>query len=453
MSYDVATEGCTNIKFSSRPLGFTVGYYEGHTYVHKLGKLGKKLGVPLHSEVRLIECSTKDLRRDVTNYSFDAVVNLLQTQPLPFDITFQGNVKETEPPIPLQLKKHSRYFKNFLDCVPQQYEFFDPNCITMLFFLLHGLAMTLSAENKTLEECLNKSEDKCALLVDWIYSLQVPSSKSNPECLNVGFVTGPWMGYPFDPSGTRIPENTTYLRTHLTGTCNALLCLKLLGDDFSRVDRKGIIAGLKHHQQPSGNFQYIVGTPECSQVAADARFIYCACVICHLLDDFSGIDKEKTIELLFSCQNYDGGFGLRPRLESHGGATFCCVASLTLCGALKRMPAKKKDYLIRWCIMRQGTGYEGRPYKPEDSCYSLWLGATLKLFGVYELTARQENRAFNLACQSGFGGLSKVPNSFPDFMHAYLGLCGLCLMDWPGDNLPELDPLLIIPLLPSKSES
>jgi len=445
MPYDVSTEGCTNIKFSSRPLGFTVGYYEGQTYVYNVGKQGKKLGVPLHSVVHLIQCKKKKLRRDVTNYSFDAVVNLLQAQPLPFEITFRGHVKDSERPTAFLLKKHFRYFKNFIECVPQQFEFFDPNCVTMVFFLLHGLAMTASVSKKTLRDCLNrKSEDTIASLVDWIYSLQVPSSKNNPDCLNVGFMTGPWMGYPFDPSGTRIPEPTRYLRTHLTGTCNSLLCLKLLGDDFSRVDRKGVIAGLKHHQQPNGSFQYIVGL-----AASDARFVYCACVICNLLDDFSGIDKEKMIEWLYSCQNYDGGFGLNPGLESHGGATYCCVASLGLCGALDRMTPRKKEYLIRWCMMRQGTGYEGRPNKPEDSCYSFWLGSTLKLFGVFELTARQENRAFNLACQSGFGGLSKLPNSFPDCMHAYLGLCGLCLINWPGDNLPKLDPLLIIPRLPS----
>merc|ERR1719334_1006427 len=105
MSYDVATEGCTNIKFSSRPLGFTVGYYEGQTYVHKVGKQGKKLGVPLHSVVHLIQCKKKKLRREVTNYSFDAVVNLLQTQPLPFEITFRGHIKDSERPTALLIKK------------------------------------------------------------------------------------------------------------------------------------------------------------------------------------------------------------------------------------------------------------------------------------------------------------------------------------------------------------
>ena len=40
---------------------------------------------------------------------------------------------------------------------------------------------------------------------------------------------------------------------------------------------------------------------------------------------------------------------------------------------------KKKDRLIQWCLNRQTTGFNGRVNKPWDTCYSFWIGATLKV--------------------------------------------------------------------------
>lgn len=37
-------------------------------------------------------------------------------------------------------------------------------------------------------------------------------------------------------------------------------------------------------------------------------------------------------KFILTCQNPDGGFGLRPYLESHSGATYCAVASLKMLG-------------------------------------------------------------------------------------------------------------------------
>lgn len=40
---------------------------------------------------------------------------------------------------------------------------------------------------------------------------------------------------------------------------------------------------------------------------------------------------------------------------------------------------KELTRIKRWCIMRQQSGYHGRPNKPVDTCYSFWVGATLKV--------------------------------------------------------------------------
>lgn len=40
----------------------------------------------------------------------------------------------------------------------------------------------------------------------------------------------------------------------------------------------------------------------------------------------------------------------------------------------------QNDNLKAWCLNRQTTGFNGRINKPSDSCYSFWIGSTLKVF-------------------------------------------------------------------------
>ena len=112
--------------------------------------------------------------------------------------------------------------------------------------------------------------------------------------------------------GPLLPLNT-YDQPHLTMTYTALLNLLLLNDNLSKVRAKEIISSLKTLQQPNGSFSPFVGSHE-----NDMRFIYCACCISFILNDFSGIDIKKSIEYIKKSQNYDGGFGTAPNHESHG---------------------------------------------------------------------------------------------------------------------------------------
>ena len=63
-----------------------------------------------------------------------------------------------------------------------------------------------------------------------------------------------------------------------------------------------------------------------------------------------------------------------------GGSTFCGVASLVLMGRLETTfsPLERRG-LQRWCLRRQQTGFQGRPNKPVDTCYSFWIGASLEV--------------------------------------------------------------------------
>lgn len=37
------------------------------------------------------------------------------------------------------------------------------------------------------------------------------------------------------------------------------------------------------------------------------------------------------------------------------------------------------EQIKKWCLFRQKSGFQGRPNKPVDTCYSFWLGASLEV--------------------------------------------------------------------------
>lgn len=80
-----------------------------------------------------------------------------------------------------------------------------------------------------------------------------------------------------------------------------------------------------------------------------------------------------------AIKTYEGAFGQNQDAEAHGGSTFCAVASLHLMNKLNDLGQEKLDRLTQWCINRQTTGFSGRVNKPWDTCYSFWIGATLKV--------------------------------------------------------------------------
>jgi len=90
----------------------------------------------------------------------------------------------------------------------------------------------------------------------------------------------------------------------------------------------------------------------------DLRFVYCAAAICSMLNDWTGMDKLKAKEYILNCQSYDGGFGMVPGSESHGGGTFCAVAALHLMGFVQaELASNLRDsasidirMLLEWCL-------------------------------------------------------------------------------------------------------
>merc|ERR1712192_80033 len=161
----------------------------------------------------------------------------------------------------------------------------------------------------------------------------------------------------------------------------------------------------------------------------DIRFVYCACAISFFLNDWSGIDVDKAEAYILSSRGYDMAFSHGPGLESHGGSTYCAISALLLMGRLDKL--SHRNQLIEWLLRRQVSGFHGRPQKDADTCYSFWVGATLKILNdSLSYCDAAQVHDFAIVCQNKrIGGFSKVPNVFPDVLHSYMCLCGLSLLE------------------------
>lgn len=291
--------------------------------------------------------------------------------------------------------------------------------MTIAFFAISGLDMmnALSAIDAEKKE-----------IIEWIYSLQVLPKTGDDNFDHCGFRGCSTLGNVFDSEKAR-EQPIPYDGGHVAMTYTALATLLILGDDLSRVNKKTVLAGLKHQQLPDGSFRPVSEPSE-----NDMRFVYCASCICYILDDWSGMDTEKAAHYIKRSVTYEGAIGQGPYLEAHGGSTFCGVASLVLMQKLDSMfSAKELKKLRHWCVSRQLSGFQGRPNKPVDTCYSFWVGATLELLGAYRFVNSECNKAFLMDTQQPItGGFSKWPSHSPDALHAYFGVCGLSLMGEPG---------------------
>lgn len=332
----------------------------------------------------------------------------------------------------LSLKRHVRFFKMCLQALPSSYSSLDTSRLTVAFFALSGLDVLNSLD-------VIESEKKD--IINWIYSLQVlPDPDNTDESLSrCGFRGSSTIGLTFNPSEKDTATFHPYDWGHVAMTYTGLASLLILGDDLSRVNMPAIVAGLKALQLEDGSFSALENGSE-----NDMRFVYCACCISYMLQDWSGINKDKAVLFIQNSLTHDFGIGQGPGQECHGGTTFCGIASLVLLDRLESaFTQKQMDGIKKWCLFRQQTGFNGRPNKKTDTCYSFWVGSTLKLLKVFNLIDFRWNRNYILSTEdTGMGGFAKWPDFHPDALHAYLGLCGLSMMGEEG--LAPIHPALNI---------
>lgn len=169
----------------------------------------------------------------------------------------------------LMKKKHAKYFRIILQMMPNECP--DAMRMTFAFFALSGLDLLRALDEYT---CQEKKD-----AIEWIYRLQVRGA-------------GARSGF---QSSNMIPNEiiTKYHCGHLAMTYTALASLLILGDDLSRVDKDSIMEGMRACQNADGSFTAMVTGYE-----SDMRFVYCACCVSAILDNWSGMNKAKTIDYI-----------------------------------------------------------------------------------------------------------------------------------------------------------
>ncbi|KAJ8884281.1 hypothetical protein PR048_016138 [Dryococelus australis] len=314
---------------------------------------------------------------------------------------------------------HVKFLKKYLHHASNSWSSHDSSRLTLAFFAISGLDILNALDSF--------NEDEKSEICGWIYKLQVVPIEGEEESWDrCGFQGSTTLCLPNDGRRKHISQ---YECGHLAMTYTGLACLIILGDDLSRVNKKAVIHGVRSLQQDDGSFCATLSGSE-----SDMRFVYCAACICYMLCDWSGMDIEKTVNYILKSLSYDFGFSQRPECESHGGTTYCAVATLALMNQVHYTnEVRNLDGLKRWSMFRHVSGFQGRPNKPADTCYSFWIGATLKLLGVFDLTDFKENRKYIMSTQNTLsGGFSKWEDTTTDPLHTYFGLCGLSLMNEGG---------------------
>ncbi|PON56620.1 Geranylgeranyl transferase type-1 subunit beta [Parasponia andersonii] len=321
--------------------------------------------------------------------------------------------------------RHVMFFQMMHQLLPYQYQTQEINRLTLAYFVVSGLHLLRSFH----------TIDKDAV-ADWVLSFQ-----AHPG-VEAEVYNGQFYGFHGSRTSQFAPDDNGILvhnGSHLASTYCALAILKIIGYNFSNIDSETILNSMRNLQQPDGSFM-----PSHTGAERDLRFIYCAAAICSILENWSGMDKEKAKEYIVNCQSYDGGFGLIPGSESHGGATYCAVASLRLMGFIEDDALSKNwsssiinvPLLLDWSLQRQATdgGFQGRTNKDSDTCYAFWIGAVLRILGGHKFIEEKSLRGFLLTCQSEFGGFSKFPGQLPDLYHSYYGLTTFSLLEEPDLN-------------------
>lgn len=338
-------------------------------------------------------------------------------------LNIEGPVME---PAPVLLSKHAKYFVRFLHLLPARLASHDSTRGTIAFFAICGLDVLNSLHLLTPEMRRN--------VIDWIYgSLVIPQ----PGERNCSGFQGSRSVLIKSEDEELLANAKCYQWGHLAMTYTSIGILVTLGDDLKRLDRKSIVDGVAAVQRPDGSFSACIDGSE-----SDMRFVFCAAAICHMLDYWGDVNKDKMYEFIMNSIRYDYGFSQNLEAEGHGGTTYCALAALQLSGQLQRVESEVIEGIKRWCIFRQVDGFQGRPNKPVDTCYSFWIGASLKILNAFELTDYPANRSYILETQDNVvGGFAKWPHSTTDPFHTYLGLCGLSFTGEPGilDVMPSLN--------------
>jgi protein farnesyltransferase subunit beta len=238
--------------------------------------------------------------------------------------------------------------------------------------------------------------------------------------------------------------------------------------DFLRSIRRPLSVWLASLQQSDGSFRM----HEDGEV--DVRATYCAAAVASLLRLDWCVDRRSARRFVARCQTYEGGFGGEPFSEAHGGYTFCSLAALVLLLDDEQAEITAHEdltclrtlidvpNLLGWLARRQMEyegGFQGRPNKLVDGCYSFWQGSAMALASqIVAIESMSPNdsdclidrcdftmncdqllfdtamleRYILLCAQDMKGGLRDKPSKPRDFYHSCYNLSGLSVAQLSG---------------------
>ena len=232
---------------------------------------------------------------------------------------------------------------------------------------------------------------------------------------------------------------------HTVTNYAALTGIALVGTEtaYELIDRQAFYKELLALKLENGAFSSTRGHEY------DVRSTFTAIMMASFLNMLTPELTRGVREFAKKCQGYDGGIAPRPGLESHGGYVHCGVGVLYLLDALDDLDLPA---LIRWISMRQMDwtgGFNGRPNKIVDSCYSWWMGTACQIISRHlNIPPFWNENAMALyllrIAQKESGAFCDHPPSGQDKFHtmysiAGLGLCGGGETGVPDLKLKEID--------------
>lgn len=178
----------------------------------------------------------------------------------------------------------------------------------------------------------------------------------------------------------------------------------------------------------------------------DTRFVFAAVYILKLLNSLTPEVAEGATEFIVRCKNFDGGFGLLPGSESHAAQVYTCLGTLAICDQLDKVDNKTASWLSERQVLPSG-GFNGRPEKLPDVCYSWWVLLCLEMLGKAHWISFEHLEKFILECQDDkCGGFSDRPDNQTDVYHTCFAIAGLSMMFNEKYGLKPVDPIYCLPL-------
>lgn len=233
------------------------------------------------------------------------------------------------------------------------------------------------------------------------------------------------------------PGHDAHVLTTLSGLQVLLLYESL--DALDETKKKAIVDFILSLRLPDGSFT----GDEFGEI--DTRFVFVSLYSLKILGALTPEITSSAAEFIMACENFDGGFGMFPGAESHAAQVYTCVAALALCDLLDLVKERTAAWLSERQVIGSG-GFNGRPEKLPDVCYSWWVLLSLAALGKTNYVDFDALESFILECQDQeAGGFSDRANNQTDVYHTCFALQGLSLMFAEKYGLQSVDPVLCLP--------